>query len=88
MSRGSKITSWVYAITKQYILEKLKQLKPKYEFEGLIILGLFGSYAKGNATNSSDIDILYKVDAKKFYENHSGFKCFSRILEIKDKISK
>jgi len=72
--------------TKDYILKKLKELKPKYQNEGLEILGLIGSYAKDNATKESDIDIIYKLDAKIFYENHEGFKCFSRLLEIKGEL--
>ena len=37
-------------MTKNEILQKLKELKPKYEEEGFLILGLFGSYARDEAT--------------------------------------
>jgi len=69
--------------TKDEILQKLKELKPEYQNEGLEILGLIGSYAKDEATKESDIDILYQLDAKKFYELHDGFKYFSRPMDIK-----
>lgn len=54
-------------LEKNEILSKLKQLKPIYEKEGLILIGLFGSYAKSNNTHNSDIDILY--DTKKGITN-------------------
>ena len=72
--------------TKEYILQKLKELKPKYKNEGLEILGLFGSYAKNTATEESDIDILYTLDSEKFYRLHDGFKSFSRLTDIKNEL--
>jgi len=48
-------------LKKEFILEKLKQLKNKYNKEGFYILGIFGSYAKDTANNQSDIDILYST---------------------------
>lgn len=48
------------------ILSKLKELKPTYEKEGLILLGLFGSYAQDTQTKFSDIDLAYKLDYDKF----------------------
>ncbi|MDC0932325.1 nucleotidyltransferase domain-containing protein [Arcobacteraceae bacterium] len=72
--------------TKEYILQKLKELKPKYKNEGLEILGLIGSYAKNTATEESDIDILYKLDSEKFYRLHDGFKSFSRLTDIKKEL--
>ena len=47
---------------KNEILSKLKELKPTYAQEGLILLGLFGSYAKDTQTKYSDIDVAYKLD--------------------------
>ncbi len=51
------------------LLKKLNQLKIKYQEDGFIVLGVFGSFARGEATNTSDIDILYdctEVSFKKF----------------------
>ncbi len=48
---------------KKYILDKLSQIdKNKY---GIFEIGLFGSYAKGNANDKSDIDVLVKLEFKK-----------------------
>ena len=53
---------------KKYILDKLSQIdKNKY---GIFEIGLFGSYAKDNADDNSDIDILVKLEFKKgMYQN-------------------
>ena len=45
---------------KKSISDKLSQIdKNKY---GIFEIGLFGSYAKNNADNNSDIDILVKLE--------------------------
>ena len=67
---------------KNTILSKLKELKPTYEKEGLILLGLFGSYAKNTQTKFSDIDVAYKLDYAKFSENYKGG--FAKLLRIDD----
>ena len=47
-------------MNKKYILDKLSQIdKNKY---GILEIGLFGSYAKDNANDNSDIDILVKLE--------------------------
>jgi predicted nucleotidyltransferase len=73
---------------KEDIIEKLKEIKPKYEEEGLIILGIFGSWARDENSYDSDIDILYKLDIDKFVSKNNGFKGFSRILSVKEELSK
>ena len=73
-------------MTKTYIINKLKELKPKYEKEGLILLGLFGSYAKNEATNNSDIDLLYDINSSKFFTNTSGQGGFNKINTIKEEL--
>jgi len=73
-------------LTKNTILSKLKELKPKYAKDGLIFLGIFGSFAKDSATKDSDIDILYDLEPKKFLSLYPGFKAFNRLSEIKDEL--
>jgi len=65
---------------KSEILLKLQELKPTYEKEGLILLGLFGSYAKDTQTKFSDIDVAYKLDYDKFSLNYKGG--FAKLLRI------
>jgi len=72
---------------KNSILKTLKELKPTYEKEGLILLGLFGSYAKGTQTKFSDIDVVYKLDYDKFSLKYKGgFAKLLRIDEIKKEL--
>ncbi|MEA2073740.1 MAG: nucleotidyltransferase domain-containing protein [Campylobacterota bacterium] len=69
-------------MNKHEILSKLKEIKPRYEKEGLILLGLFGSYAKNTQTKYSDIDLAYKLDYDKFSKNYQGG--FAKLLRIDD----
>jgi len=72
-------------MTKKIIIDKLILLKPKLEKEGVIIDGIFGSYARGDYRENSDIDILYSLkDPHKFTQINGGFGAFTKIKEIKD----
>jgi predicted nucleotidyltransferase len=51
-------------------------------------LGIFGSYAKENYTNNSDIDIAYCLNKKVFFSKFKGFKAVSKIAEIQNNLSK
>ena len=72
-------------MTKNEILQKLKELKPKYEAEGFLILGLFGSYARDEATESSDVDILIETK-QEFLDKYRGFRAFAKFDDIKDEL--
>jgi len=75
----------VLAMTKNYIINKLLELKPVFKKEGFIILGLFGSYAREDYTKNSDIDILYTlIDPHKFTKENGGFGVFTKIREMKE----
>ena len=74
-------------MNKNEIINKLKELKPIYQNEGLEILGVFGSYAKETNTKYSDIDIADKLDYDKFSKKYiGGFSKILRIDEIKDEL--
>lgn len=66
-------------------LKLLQQAKERYENEGFNILGFFGSYARGEATPQSDIDILYELN-EKFIQTYSGFTAFARLNSIKEEL--
>ena len=57
-------------LDKDEILAYLKELKPALQKDGIVELGLFGSYAKGTASASSDIDIVIRT-SDEFHK-----KCF------------
>ena len=72
---------------KREIVSTLKELKPTYQEEGLILIGIFGSYAKGTQTKFSDIDIAYKLDYEKFSTKYKdGFSKLLRIEDIKKEL--
>lgn len=68
------------------ILNQIKSLKEVLENDGFIIDGIFGSYARGEDTKNSDVDILYHLD-DIFYNKYSGFIGFKKLDEIKKFIS-
>lgn len=70
--------------TKKSILSTLKKLQPKYESEGVLLLGIFGSYAQNRQTSFSDIDIIYHLNYDKFSQKYkNGFSKLLRLDEIK-----
>jgi len=70
---------------KNTILSKLKTLQPKYEKEGLLLLGIFGSYARDEHVEASDIDILIET-TPQFLEKHKGFRAFAKLDDIKQEL--
>jgi len=75
--------------TLQNIILKISEIKNKYQHEGFEIVGVFGSYARGNADKFSDVDIAYSVDYSRFdQEFKGGFAKILRIEEIKEELQK
>jgi predicted nucleotidyltransferase len=53
---------------KRILLEHKEEIRQKY---GIIILGVFGSYARGEQKETSDVDIIVELDRPvglDFYE--------------------
>ena len=72
-------------MTQKELLHKLSELKPKLRQEGFEILGIFGSYARGEQTSGSDVDILYTLnEPKRFTKVNGGFGAFSKIRQTKE----
>ena len=54
-------------VNREEILEKLGELKPLLKQEYRVVkLGLFGSVARGDNTEDSDVDILIEIQRPKF----------------------
>ncbi len=64
------------------LFKKLKELKAKYQPEGFEIVGLFGSFSRNEETETSDVDIAYKIESV-FLTKFRGFGAFARLEEIK-----
>jgi predicted nucleotidyltransferase len=71
--------------------EQLKTLidaaKRDYDSEGFILLGVFGSRARGDFGAESDLDILYRLE-DRFLERHPGWTSYKRIDEIKNDLAR
>ena len=74
-------------LQKSEIITILQSQKEKYAKDGFIIEGLFGSYSSDEATENSDIDILYDIE-NNFLDKYQGFISVSKILEIQEELSK
>ena len=64
-------------IILNYLKSKKEELRKKY---GITSLGLYGSYARDEATNLSDIDIFYERD--KNFELDSGLEFLNISQEL------
>lgn len=63
--------------SKEYILNTLKLHKPELFALGIRDVGLFGSYARNNQTENSDIDIL--ID---FFPEQENFDNYMAVYDI------
>ena len=72
---------------KEPILRYLKELKPKLEKEGIAEIGLFGSFAKEEATIYSDIDIFVKT-TDEFCNKYIGFAALGFLEDLRQDIAK
>ncbi|HOV14637.1 MAG TPA: nucleotidyltransferase family protein [Spirochaetota bacterium] len=52
-------------MNRQDILQKLRENREVFERYGIKKIGLFGSYARNEATEDSDIDLIYENDSEK-----------------------
>ena len=70
-----------------HLLNILKESKTEMAKDGFFILGVFGSYARGDNAPSSDLDILYDTDSD-FFKRYGGFGSFVKLDEIKESLAK
>ena len=74
-------------LDSQIILNKLKDINPSIEKDGIKLLGLFGSYSRNEETPSSDIDILIET-TPLFLEKYKGLRAFTKLEELKTNLEK
>ena len=65
--------------TKEYILSEIQQHKSELRRLGIVRIGLFGSYVRGEQSEKSDIDILIEFAPDK--ENFDNYMTVYDILE-------
>lgn len=68
---------------KQNILNYLRERKTKLNEDGIIELGLFGSFAKDEADLASDVDICIK-STDIFYKKYLGFEAVIYLDELRE----
>jgi len=68
--------------TQKDVLTFLTTIKPQLQENGIEQVGLFGSYARDNATLTSDIDIAIKLD-KNYLDKNDVWNYFNEINKIK-----
>ena len=74
---------------KNDLLDKLKELKPKLQDEGFELLGVFGSFAREEASKDSDIDLLYEIkNTDNYLAKYQGWDSIVHIVETKDFLKK
>ena len=65
--------------TKEYIMSMLKAKRSQLSSKGIRKVGLFGSYARNEQTEHSDIDILVDFDPEK--ETFDNYMAVYELLE-------
>jgi uncharacterized protein len=68
MTRGA-------TMNREYILKKLEENRETIKGFGVRRLGIFGSYARGEHTETSDMDFLVEFERPTF-KNYFGLKFF------------
>jgi predicted nucleotidyltransferase len=77
------------ASKREKLIVELKKAKETYEKEGIHLIGIFGSYARDEADEFSDLDILYTLDRPRFHQNHSGgFAKLVRLEEVRNELNR
>lgn len=70
-------------LQRSTIVDVLTATRPQFEAEGVKLLGFFGSYARGEATEMSDVDVLIET-GDEFLRKYRGFRAFARLEELKE----
>jgi predicted nucleotidyltransferase len=65
--------------TKEYILTTIRENKKELLRFGILNVGLFGSYVRGDESDKSDIDLL--IDFDPDHENFDNYMAVCNILD-------
>lgn len=67
-------------LTKEEIIEKLRENKEILKQYGVKRIGLFGSYIRGDQKKDSDIDLVVEFDLSLFGKDFKGL--FDAFMEL------
>lgn len=74
-------------MTKEMI-EQYRAAKRLYAGEGIELVGIFGSQARGDAGEDSDVDIAYRLNEPLFFERYQGFAAASRLADMASELER
>ncbi|SQC36409.1 putative nucleotidyltransferase [Helicobacter fennelliae] len=77
----------MFKLTKEIILEYLSSIKEELNQDGIVEIGLFGSYAKDKADLASDIDIVI-CSSESFLKKFRGFEGAIYLDDLRQRIMK
>ena len=69
-------------MTRAELLDKLRALKPWLESQGVVDLRLFGSFARDEARDDSDVDLLCRL------AEPMGWEFFGLELELAERLGR
>ena len=73
----------ILLMSKNEIIDYLQKQQPYfYAHFGIKFVGLFGSFSRGDETNDSDIDILYKIEEDKKLSMFKYLKIASQLEDF------
>jgi predicted nucleotidyltransferase len=75
------------SIKSDEILTVLRDFNRENEERGIRLIGLFGSYARDEASDFSDIDIAYRIDHHRFYPDNA-FRKLEALQEIRSELER
>lgn len=63
------------------LIQKIREMKRVYDPEGLVLLAIYGSFARGDQNENSDIDILFRYNeiAEAKYIGWNIFGLYDRV---------
>ena len=67
------------------LLTTLRTARARFTDEGFIILGVFGSRARGDNRPDSDLDVLYRLE-ERFYQRYPAWEAAGRLDEIRKEL--
>lgn len=71
--------------TQRQLIDSLREIRPLFEKEGVLLLGIFGSYARDEATCESDLDVLVET-TDKFTRKYRGLSGFAKLDELRKRV--
>ena len=69
-------------LTRESILSELRQRAVHFRAQGILGMALFGSFARGDATENSDIDVLVDLDETE----PSGLVLFGKLQSCQQEL--